>query len=291
MISTVSSRVAVALAATVVAVAGCGPATVAGRAVAPERAAVASTAPERVVPVFEDVTHRGERFNANPERPAQWAPTPTPGSLLVQHPIGTGKWACTLGPAMTGATDMGFLTAGHCADGESVMTAVYTAPRHTDSLYLGPLTDAVSTEDRDHAAIWTTGLNDPSATRIAGLPVAGVMDVDTVRELLKPGDPICVSGARAGVVCSPLRRVGTHMITFENSGGLDGGDSGAPAFVVVGGNALVIGLYGWHHDRAGTAVATHIEPALRDLDAKVLTDPTASAVDPELLAPDLAQQR
>lgn len=287
-----STRVA-ALAATVavVAVAGCAPATVAGTAVAPSGAVEASAAPAPALPVFENVTGRGERFNANTRR-AQWAPTPTPGSLLVQSPADTGGWACTLGPAVTGATDLGFLTAGHCADGKPVMTGIFTSPRNESELYLGPLSDAVSTETADHGAVWTTGLpRDPSVTRVAGLPVAGVMGVDTAREALTPGTPICVSGARAGVVCAPLRRVSANTINFENTGGLDGGDSGAPAFVVVGGNAVLIGLYGWHRDVAGTATAVLLEPALRDLDARVLTDPAAGPVAPDLLAPDLAQRR
>lgn len=283
-------RTAAALAAALaVAVAGCAPATTAGTAVASSGAVAASTAPERAPSTFEDITGQGARFNAMSPR-AQWAPTPTPGSMLVQSPASAGDWSCTLGPAVTGETDLGFLTAGHCADGKPVLTGIFTSPRGETSLYLGPLTDVSYDGVRDHAAVWTTGLpRIPSVTRIAGLPVAGVL-ADPARDL-KPGVPICVSGSRAGVVCGPLRRAGGMSIVFENAGGLDGGDSGGPVFVALDGNALLVGLYRGHRDHSGVAVATALAPALRDLGAKVLTDPVATAVDADLLAPDLAVAR
>ncbi|MGB5113529.1 MAG: hypothetical protein WBO08_18685 [Mycobacterium sp.] len=158
------STVAVALAATVVAVAGCAPTTTAGTAVASERAMEASEAPEAPA-VYRDVSHEGERMDLADD-PTQWAPLPLPGSLLIPIP-NRGQWTATLGPAVTGAEHpaaIGWLTAGHVAP-EGSMVGIFTDAGAETDLYLGVLADTVDRGAVDRGLIWAYDLPlDPAAT-------------------------------------------------------------------------------------------------------------------------------
>ncbi|WP_145977995.1 chymotrypsin family serine protease [Mycolicibacterium austroafricanum] len=244
---------------------------------------------------YQDVTGQGERFDQGKPR-AQWAPVPLPGSLMFSP-----NWACTVGPAVTRDGQRGFLTAGHCgkASGDRSARLFNEARQTPPGVDFGEITEAVDTVTdtgpsgvEDHGVVWVPDLRlDSAATRIANRPIAGVMRADAVRAL-PVGTPICVDAGRTGVWCAAKRDTDEDLfINYVDKS--EQGDSGAPVFVVDSNSAvLLIGLLSEvHPDDGTTGRATFLEPALRGLGARVLTDPGAEAADPHLLALDLALSR
>lgn len=179
---------------------------------------------------------------------------------------------CTLGVAVRerGGSRTGFITAGHCSSGKA-STPAYLSPT-PDALSPQTLMGSVEAaqDDRataDSAVIWAPVAAD--AGRIAGRwPVAGIMTKADVPNLVRPGDPVCVDGARSGVVCSGLISADGGVIRTKAT--TQGNDSGAPVFVVApSGSAIVIGI---HSGAEGTTadVATYVSPALDRLNADVI---------------------
>ncbi|WP_338889729.1 hypothetical protein [Rhodococcus sovatensis] len=117
----------------------------------------------------------------------------------------------------------------------------------------------------DSAIIWAPAAAD--ASRIAGRwPVAGIMANADVPNLVQPGDPVCINGARSGVVCSRLISADGYNIRTEAV--TQGNDSGAPVFVVApSGSAILIGIHRCVDGNAG--MATFISTVLDRLHATV----------------------
>lgn len=203
---------------------------------------------------------------------AQYGDFPQPGITVIQ----AGQHACTIGPAVVG----GFLTAGHCNEAPGRLVRLYTdesAKNHIDvggfgesEMGLDPKTGSF----RDWVTLNLTGPVAVSATNIAGhYPVAGVLTLESARSL-DAGTPICLDGAKSGTTCG--------RVLDPDEGGMlhidvrtQGGDSGAPVFVVdrQGRTALVGLVKGGDGPTDTTSFITYLEPALQSLGAKVLLDP------------------
>lgn len=177
---------------------------------------------------------------------------------------------CTLGPAVRSADGRsGFLTAGHCTAALSSTPAYLsqTSDALGPQVLMGTVESAVDDDAaNDSAIIWAPAAAD-DAGRIAGRwPVAGIMAKVDVPNLIRPGDPVCVDGARSGVVCSSLISADGYDIRTEAV--TQGNDSGGPVFVVApSGSAILIGIH--RGVESGQDMATFISPALDRLDVTV----------------------
>ena len=196
-----------------------------------------------------------------------------PGAYIDVGTAASGG-SCTLGAGIRAGDRTGFVTAGHCGNGDGDMVrldSVTGAP-------LGVLSDADTSYDSvaevlsDSAAVWTN-TPAPRAATVAGLPVAGVMTRDGAMTL-KRGTPVCFDGATSGLVCSPLN--GAGITSFAIDGVAKPGDSGAPVFVVDGdtGAATLLGIAKMVKNMT---TVTYLDPALERLGAQALADPTAAA--------------
>jgi hypothetical protein len=188
---------------------------------------------------------------------------------------GGGGFGCTLGAGIRAGDRTGFVTAGHCGNGDGDMVrldSVTGAP-------LGVLSDADKSYDygsglqSDSAAVWTASPA-PTAAMVAGLPVAGVM-THSGAMALKSGTPFCFDGATSGLVCSPLKSALLSSLVID--GVAVGGDSGSPVFVVDGdtGAATLLGIMSGSN--ADLTEVAYLDPALERLGAQALVDPTAAA--------------
>ncbi|MBN7300458.1 hypothetical protein IUQ79_00975 [Mycobacteroides abscessus subsp. bolletii] len=201
----------------------------------------------------------------------QYGASPYPGITAVQHQDDGSSKNCTLGPVVTGAGRSGFLTAGHCDYSPGGQVFVFADPHAEQPIPFGVITGAQDAPTpngySDSAVIWT-GTVDPAATRIANTwPIAGVMPVSEVKQL-PAGTPICIDGAKSGVVCSPLISVGLDYIRSVRIA--QHGDSGAAVFVVdQSDSATLIGIHSGFEGAQGEA--TFLEPALQRLGATALT--------------------
>lgn len=216
-----------------------------------------------------------------------------PGSTLVPvHIPDTDGWSCTLGSAVAGVDSEGFLTAGHCYEDHADTAGsvgIFADAHATAATPLGGISGAVTPEDHrgdvDYAVIWTPHVQS-GAVRIAGHKVAGVMPTAEVKRLAV-GTPICWDGSISGVRCGHKLPDTDGYIAYSDAA--ISGDSGAPVFVVDhNGDAVLIGIVRSSNEVARTSHATYLEPALRDLRARVLTDPGADPAHPEMLGPGLA---
>lgn len=202
----------------------------------------------------------------------QYGADAKPGIGFGYRNVEKKSTVCTLGPAVRSADGRsGFLTAGHCTSGKPTTPAYLS--RTSDALgpqtLMGDVQDAVDDDiANDSAIIWAPAAAD--AGRIAGRwPVAGIMSKADVPTLVKPGDPVCINGARSGVVCSPLISADGYDIRTEAV--TQGNDSGAPVFVVAPtGAAILIGIHRGVDGNAG--MATFISPVLDRLNVKVVTE-------------------
>lgn len=245
---------------------------VAGQPVAVQSAAVAtsSTSPEAQLIRWVDVQDQAPILPRDTQG-MQYGTDAKPGVGFGYRNSEQQSRVCTLGPAVRDATGRsGFITAGHCTSGKSTTPAYLSAT--SDALgpqtLMGDVQDAVDDDAAtDSAIIWSPAAAD--AGRIAGkYPVAGIMAKSDVPNLVKPGDPVCINGARSGVVCSPLVSADGYDIRTEAI--TQGNDSGAPVFVVApSGSAILIGI---HRGVNGTVgLATFISPTLDRLGVTAVT--------------------
>lgn len=193
----------------------------------------------------------------------QYGTTPMPGIGFGYRDAEHRPEVCSLGPAVRDAAGRGgFLTAGHCTSGKAATPAYLQGGRDTSTAPQVLLGNVEAAQDdhatNDSAIIWAP--IPPSATMIAGRwPVAGIMSAGDVPSLVRPGDPVCVNGARSGVVCSPLISADGGVIRTKAV--TKGNDSGSAVFVVApSGSAILIGIHSGVEGSAG--VATFISPAL-----------------------------
>ncbi|TQC40504.1 MULTISPECIES: hypothetical protein [unclassified Rhodococcus (in: high G+C Gram-positive bacteria)] len=163
----------------------------------------------------------------------QYGTDAKPGIGFGYRNIGKQSRVCTLGPAVRSSDGRsGFITAGHCTSGKA-STPAYLS-QTSDALgpqaLMGNVESAVDDDAANDSAItWAPAAAD--ASRIAGRwPVAGIMAKADVPNLVQPGDPVCINGARSGVVCSRLISADGYNIRTEAV--TQGNDSGAPVFVV-----------------------------------------------------------
>ncbi|WP_078315401.1 hypothetical protein [Mycobacterium sp. D16Q16] len=221
--------------------------------------------PEKPAFTWQDVTGQGveARRDSNPLTLAQYGAVPVPG-IQVQHAENGEMHLCTIGPAVVPAMSQqvrGFLTAGHCAPAPG---GVQQWLQHTPDGDPTPL--APATGSGDTVAVWTAAVP-TTATLIADTwPVAGVLTVAGVQQLVPEGAMVCVNGARTGVKCGPRGTDEDGMITYDVA--TLQGDSGAPVFVVDQQNRAV--LVGIHQDGNGfRGFASYLDPALRSVRVQI----------------------
>lgn len=207
---------------------------------------------------------------------SQFGALPYPGAVIAQHQNDGSTKSCTLGPAVADKTSQrtGFVGAGHCDNSPGGQTFVFADSAGAEPIPVGVYTDSQDAPTpqgySDSAVIWTKTV-DPRATLLAGTwPVEGVMSVSDVRKL-RTGTPICIDGAKSGVVCSPLIAVNADYVLTPPV--TQPGDSGATVFVVDERTrrATLIGIHSGTED--GRSEATFLEPALARLGAAALTAP------------------
>ncbi|WOF19471.1 hypothetical protein IHV82_01455 [Mycobacterium avium] len=202
----------------------------------------------------------------------QYGTLPVPGLGYGYRNAAKQAKVCTLGPAVRGADGRtGFLTAGHCTAALAPTPAYLQGgvdTRTAPQVLLGNVEQAEDDDATvDSAVIWAPVPD--AATKIAGRwPVAGIMTRADVPTLVKPGDPVCVLGARSGVVCSPL--VSATGRDIRTRAATQGNDSGGAVFVVApSGSAIVIGIHRGVDGSQG--MATFVSPALDRLHVTVAT--------------------
>jgi hypothetical protein len=247
-----------------------------------------ATSAARTVPAWVSIEGRGV-----------WQPysqTPAPGGRIVRNLYGRGVdlsdlvGMCSLGPAAAqrGSDQTGFLTAAHCFREQAGPTPVALQTDAAGSIIpLAESTTSAGGENgvdpfagtmEDAASIWTTAAN--ATGKIAGTwDVAGVLTVDGVRELVKPGDPICYVGATTGIHCGGAVTVSGMQIRFRAPNESHGGDSGSSVFVVDQrtGAATLIGIFqGNVKGDDSTAIATFLDPEMKMLGAQALVDRSAA---------------
>lgn len=225
-------------------------------------------------PRYVDVSGQGVALPRDSDG-FQFSATALPGVAVGHRKADDTVEGCTLGPAVSSKHDeQGFLTAGHCTANLAPTMQYLSTSADTGSsapILLGTAEQAQDAPSpsgySDSAVIWT-GTVDPAATRIANTwPIAGVMPVSAVKQL-PAGTPICIDGAKSGVVCSPLISVDADFIRIGHV--TQSGDSGAAVFVVdQTGNATLIGIHSG--TESGRSEATFLEPALQRLGATTLT--------------------
>lgn len=248
-------------------------ASVSGQPVAVQPSAVATaSSPDAQQPIrWKDVEAEAPDLPRDLEG-LQYGTDPVPGLGYGYRNSEHRPKVCSLGPAVRGAEGRtGFLTAGHCTSGKATTPAYLQGGRDTNTAPQVLLGNVEAAEDNDatidSAVIWAP-VSD-TATTIAGRwPVAGIMAREDVAALVKPGDPVCVLGARSGVVCSPL--ISADGGTIRTQAVAQDGDSGAPVYVVApSGSAILIGIHS--AAESGQDVATFISPALDRLHVTVAT--------------------
>lgn len=278
----VSARVAAAAVAALAAVtvAGCGPSRhgdeakpwptedVAVTKVAGEDSTAAVVASMRFRDVSNEVTLPRDTEGA------QFGLTPLPGIRFSYYDAENEHQMCSLGPAITD----GFLTAGHCTAGLRPTPAELSTSQDaymSKQVRFGTVTGADDNGGSvDSAAI--RGVTVPAAaTLIASrYPVAGVLTREGAFALPR-NTPICLDGAKSGVVCSPLHTAAGDYLEFGNRS--NNGDSGSAVFVVTQqGQALLVGILSGADSTGKYDQATYLEPTLRRLDTKALVDKTAA---------------
>ncbi len=244
---------------------------VAGQPVATQSAMVAtSPSPEAQKLIrWVDVQEQAPRLDKDLEG-LQYGTLPVPGLGYGYRDVEHRSKVCSLGPAVRDASGRsGFLTAGHCTSGNAATPAYLQGGRDTSTAPQVLLGNVEQAEDDDatvdSAVIWAPASD--TAAKIAGRwPVAGIMTAADVPSLVKPGDPVCLNGARSGVICSPL--VSADGGTIHTQAIAQDGDSGAPVFVVApSGSAILIGIHS--AAESGDDVATFISPALDRLHVTV----------------------
>lgn len=257
--TTAARTVAAALAGALLA--GC-----AGTAPAPVEPLTSGTVAESVkvgkAPLFEYQDVSGQVPAPDPVE-GRWGSVPLPG-VKIGHRDSAGEvQACTIGPAVEG----GFLTAGHCADGNGDQY-LQTDPVGQQVARLGTVTASATGPGDDWALIPVTVPQ--GAEWIAGKwPIRDVMAPNEIRAL-PPGTPICIDGTKSGVVCSRLVEANADWILYEHR--TTDGDSGAPVFVVTpDGDARLLGVH--HGVPVGSfdGAASYLQPILRLLSAEPVT--------------------
>ncbi|MFV8172452.1 MULTISPECIES: hypothetical protein [Mycolicibacterium] len=280
-----SVRVAAAAALAAVAVSACGgptepkpwptatdnPSPVAAKVA--EKSGEGSTPPVASIK-WQDVS--GEVDLPRDTEGAQYGLDPKPGVAFGFYDAAGDHQLCTLGAAIDG----GFLTAGHCT--AALRPTPVELSRDQDAymseqVAFGTVTGAADDGVGVDSAV-IRGVTVPDAAiRIAGrYPVAGVLTPAAVRTLPE-GTPICIDGAKSGLVCSSLRFAPFDGYITTTSVSRKG-DSGSAVFVVDPENrALLIGITSGGSTDKTDGYTTYLEPALRRLGAKALIDKDASA--------------
>lgn len=274
----------------VVAVSACAP-PVDGQAVAGEqlhpvgelKSGTESVAAPLAGPVWVDVSGQGTILPRDSVDGAQFSATPVPGAVIFHAPEDGDVFdLCTAGPPATGPAGPAVLTAGHCALGAR-SAAQYVLPADDSAaVLLGTASGAV---DDDHAVDSAIVYGSAAAgvpPLIAGeWPIAGVLTVAGVEQLLPLGAPVCFAGARSATRCGRLEALDDMgQLRF---GGVrpQRGDSGSAVFVVdsVTGDATLVGILA-ARSTTGTApggYATYLSPALDRLRARARVDRVAHA--------------
>ncbi|KLI09466.1 hypothetical protein BKG60_05070 [Mycobacterium syngnathidarum] len=204
----------------------------------------------------------------------QYGAQPYPGINIGQGQIGTSPNKCTLGPLARRIADGAyvFVTAGHCDERPGEVVSIWSGPNGEGPKVVGTLTGEFDDEatGQDSALLETVLAPAPDATKIAGkFPISGVMPEAEVRKL-PAGTPICLDGARSGVVCGPLVRTDWDTIKFGTNA--IGGDSGSPVFLVGADNrAVLIGIFKGEHGATALDAATYLQPALDRLGVEIVT--------------------
>lgn len=234
--------------------------------------AAVSVTPSGVTTRWIDVS--GQGVIAKDSHGGQFGSLPYPGITILQQQGDESPKNCTLGPAVVDKTSQrtGFVGAGHCDDSPGGQAFVFADYAGTEAVPVGVYANSKDAPTplgySDSAVIWTKTL-DPRSTLIAGTwPVDGVMPAADVRKL-RAGTPICIDGAKSGVVCSPL--IAVDDLYIRSAPITQHGDSGGPVFVVDERtqHATLIGIVSGTEN--GQDESTFLESELTRLGATALT--------------------
>jgi hypothetical protein len=197
--------------------------------------------------------------------------TIAPGGIIYGIDAEGDMAHCTI----TAATPAGeILTAGHCGLAGSARfieagSTIGVVEQSVDELPLG--STGVAT---DAAIAKVTIPVTSAASRVADRPIAGVMTVAGVRTLPK-GTALCFDGVASGIKCGSL--VKASSVALETDVISQGGDSGAPVFLIDGTTGAVTLIGVLRGDTDNHMHATYLDPALSRFGAQVLVDASAAA--------------
>lgn len=182
---------------------------------------------------------------------------------------------CTVSwPVTDSGNDNAFLTAGHCQNGDDA-----TLWMHADDAKDGRIIDLPRLQSRqqytddsgvthDSAVFYLRDGAKISDDAIApGVTLRGVFTVRQLQALPK-GTPLCMHGARSGLTCGPMVRIGSDELEW---GGLAvHGDSGAPVFAVnADGDAMAVGMLA-HGPKDTENYVTFLYPVLKKNHLRVI---------------------
>ncbi|RIS02757.1 hypothetical protein [Mycobacteroides abscessus] len=239
-----------------------------GAVAAPTSATVADnwiSLPDTAVPPAERDT-AGHRFGPL-----------APGVGIWEHAAGVATdTGCTLGPAVAPEMNLarrGYLTAGHCDKPDRNQVLTFADAAHTNPEFAGVYTPR-KPGSLDATSLWLA--SDAAApASIAGHPVAGVLTKSAVSDPKLEGQPVCVYAAVSGLKCGTLVTVDGDEISVDIP--TLPGDSGSALFMVNGNTdaATLIGVL-TDNSKGSTSYGVVADTALRDLGAKLVTDPAVT---------------
>lgn len=200
-----------------------------------------------------------------------------PGVGIWEHAAGVATdTGCTLGPAVAPEMNLarrGYLTAGHCDQPDRNQVLTFSDAAHTNPEFVGVYTPR-KPGSLDATSLWLA--SDAAApASIAGHPVAGVLTKSAVSDPKLEGQPVCVYAAVSGLKCGTLVTVDGDEISVDIP--TLPGDSGSPLFMVNGNTdaATLIGVL-TDNSAGSTSYGVVADTALRDLGAKLVTDPAVT---------------
>ena len=141
---------------------------------------------------------------------------------------------CTLGPAVQGGGEEGFLTAGHCGEPGDEISVVINGTRMPFGEFVYSDGEDEDFLNRDAALVKQTNFDIPVDKRVWGfenLEIAGGVDPET---FINSGAMVCGVGANTGKQCARSQSTADtrHEDFYTVESEAIPGDSGGPAFAI-----------------------------------------------------------